>query len=64
MCIRDSIGGVLMGKMKGMNILDSMKVGAVTASFCIEGIGIDGLLKVDKEEFNRRLDWMNSNHTS
>ena len=53
-----------MGKMKGMNILDSMKVGAVTASFCIEGIGIDGLLKVDKEEFNRRLDWMNSNHTS
>ena len=58
------IGGVLMGKMKGMNILDSMKVGAVTASFCIEGIGIDGLLKVDKEEFNRRLDWMNSNHTS
>ena len=58
------IGGILMGKMKGMNILDSMKVGAVTASFCIEGVGVEGLLKINKEEFNRRLDWMNRNHTS
>ena len=37
------IGGILMGKMNGMSILDSMKIGAVTASFCIEGIGANGL---------------------
>ena len=57
------IGGVLMGKMNGKDMLDSMRVGAVTASFCIEGIGIDGLLKINDEEFSKRLEWMN-NHTS
>ena len=58
------IGGLLMGKMNGMSILDSMKIGAVTASFCIEGIGADGLLKITSDEFDKRLDWMHSNHTS
>ena len=58
------IGGILMGKMNGKNIFESMKFGAVTASFCIEGIGIDGLLKINDEEFTRRLEWMNTNHTS
>ena len=58
------IGGLLMGKMNGMSILDSMKIGAVTASFCIEGIGVDGLLKITSDEFDKRLDWMHSNHTS
>ena len=52
-----------MGKMNGKNILDSMKVGAVTASFCIEGIGMDGLLKINDVEFLKRLKWMND-HTS
>ena len=46
------------------NIFESMKVGAVTASFCIEGIAIDGLLKINDKEFTRRLEWMNTNHTS
>ena len=58
------IGGILMGKMNGMSILDSMKIGAVTASFCIEGIGANGLLKITPDEFDKRLDWMHSNHTS
>ncbi len=58
------IGGLLMGKMNGMSILDSMKMGAVTASFCIEGIGVDGLLKITSDEFDKRLDWMHRNHTS
>ena len=58
------IGGILMGKMNGMSILDSMKIGAVTASFCIEGIGANGLLKITTDEFDKRLDWMHSNHTS
>ena len=58
------IGGLLMGKMNSMSILDSMKIGAVTASFCIEGIGVDGLLKITSDEFDKRLDWMHSNHTS
>ena len=57
------IGGVLMGKMNGKDMLDSMRVGAVTASFCIEGIGIDGLLKINDTEFLKRLEWI-SNHTS
>ena len=57
------IGGVLMGKMNGKDMLDSMRVGAVTASFCIEGIGIDGLLKINDAEFSKRLEWI-SNHTS
>ena len=58
------IGGLLMGKMNSMSILDSMKIGAVTASFCIEGIGVNGLLKITSDEFDKRLDWMHSNHTS
>ena len=58
------IGGILMGKMNEKNIFESMKVGAVTASFCIEGIGVDGLLKINDQEFTRRLEWMNINHTS
>ena len=58
------IGGLLMGKMNDMSILDSMKVGAVTASFCIEGIGVDGLLKINTDEFDKRLRWMHNNHTS
>ena len=58
------IGGLLMGKMNGKNIIESMKIGAVTASFCIEGVGIDGLLKINDIEFLKRLQWMNSHHTS
>jgi hypothetical protein len=50
--------------MNDMSILDSMKVGAVTASFCIEGIGVDGLLKINTDEFDKRLQWMHNNHTS
>ncbi len=57
------LGGILMGKLKGMNIFDAMKVGSVMASFCIEGIGVEGLLNVSKGEFESRLQWMNSNHT-
>ena len=58
------LGGILMAKMNGKNIFDAMKVGAVTASFCIEGIGIDGLLKINDTEFLKRLEWMHDNHTS
>jgi sugar/nucleoside kinase (ribokinase family) len=58
------IGGILMGKMNGMNMIDSMRMGAVTASFCIEGVGIEGLLKINDTEFQERLAWMNANHTS
>jgi sugar/nucleoside kinase (ribokinase family) len=57
------IGGILMGKMNGMNMIDSMRMGAVTASFCIEGVGIEGLLKINDTEFQERLAWMNANHT-
>ena len=53
-----------MGKMNSMSILDSMKIGAVTASFCIEVIGVDCLLKITSDDFDKRLDWMHSNHTS
>lgn len=58
------LGGILMGKIQGMNIFDAMKVGAVMASFCIEGVGTKGLLDVSKDTFSQRLDWMNSNHIS
>jgi hypothetical protein len=34
------------------------------ASFCIEGISVEGLLNISKKEFEDRLNWMNSNHTS
>ena len=58
------LGGVLMGMVKGMHIFDAMKIGAVKASFCIEGIGVDGLLNVSKKEFQNRVDWMHKNHTA
>jgi len=58
------IGGILMGKMNKMNIFESMKIGAVTASFCIEGVGVDGLCSMEELEFKKRLNWMHQNHTS
>ena len=58
------IGGILMGIMQGLDILESMKHGAVTASFCIEGVGVNGLLDFSQKEFDNRLQWMHSNHTS
>ena len=58
------IGGILMGIMQGLDIFESMKYGAVTASFCIEGVGVNGLLDFSQKEFDNRLQWMHSNHTS
>lgn len=58
------IGGILRGKMNGLNIFESMKIGAVTASFCIEGVGVDGLCAMEELEFKKRLIWMHQNHTS
>ena len=55
---------ILMGMMQGLDIFESMKYGAVTASFCIEGVGVKGLLKMNDLEFENRLVWMNANHTS
>jgi len=58
------IGGILMGMMQGLDIFESMKYGAVTASFCIEGVGVNGLIDFSQTEFDNRLQWMHSNHTS
>ena len=58
------IGGILRGKMNGLNIFESMKIGAVTASFCIQGVGVDGLCEMEELEFKKRLIWMHQNHTS
>jgi len=58
------IGGILMGMMQGLDIFESMKHGAVTASFCIEGIGVNGLNDISQTEFDNRLNWMHLNHTS
>ena len=58
------IGGILMGMMQGLDIFESMKYGAVTASFCIEGIGVNGLNNFSQTEFDNRLHWMHINHTS
>ena len=58
------IGGILMGIMQGLDIFESMKYGAVTASFCIEGVGVNGLIDFSQTEFDNRLQWMHSNHTS
>tara|TARA_Y100000748_G_scaffold260923_1_gene228844 strand:- start:243 stop:1148 length:906 start_codon:yes stop_codon:yes gene_type:complete len=58
------IGGVLMGLMHGLDIFESMKYGAITASFCIEGVGVNGLIDFSQKVFDHRLKWMHSNHTS
>ena len=58
------IGGVLLGMSRGMNIFESMKMGAVMASFCIEGIGTEGLANIDEEDIALRKEWMDKNHTS
>ena len=58
------IGGILMGMMQGLDIFESMKYGAVTASFCIEGISVNGLKDFSQTEFDNRLNWMHINHTS
>ena len=58
------LGGILMGKVQGMHIFDAMKVGAVMASFCIEDVGVKGLLNISNEAFQERLKWMQVNHTA
>jgi sugar/nucleoside kinase (ribokinase family) len=58
------LGGILMGKVQGMHIFDAMKVGAVMASFCIEDVGVKGLLNISNEAFQERLKWMQENHTA
>ena len=51
------IAGLLStkGKISFEEIKEAMLYGTLTASFCVEGFGVEGLRKLDIETFNRRL---------
>ena len=56
-------GGILSSKMAGKNMEESMIAGAAMASFCIENIAHEGIVKVSHEEYTFRRDWIQSSLT-
>jgi sugar/nucleoside kinase (ribokinase family) len=55
-------GGFMAGFHETGDTRTAALYGAVSASFCVEGNGIDGLANVTRAEAQRRLDWLR-NHT-
>jgi sugar/nucleoside kinase (ribokinase family) len=48
-------GGVLAGFTKDGNPIEALLAGAVSASFCVEGLGLAGLVAATQEKANNRL---------
>ena len=51
-------GGILSSKMAGKNMEESMIAGATMASFCIENIAHEGIVKVSDSEYQLRKEWI------
>jgi sugar/nucleoside kinase (ribokinase family) len=56
-------GGILSSKMAGKNMEESMIAGATMASFCIENISHEGIVKVSDSEYKLRKEWIQSSLT-
>jgi sugar/nucleoside kinase (ribokinase family) len=56
-------GGILSSKMAGKNMEESMIAGATMASFCIESIAHEGIVKVSDSEYKLRKEWIQSSLT-
>ena len=56
-------GGILSSKMAGKNMEESMIAGATMASFCIENIAHEGIVKVSDSEYQLRKEWIQSSLT-
>ena len=56
-------GGILSSKMAGKNMKESMIAGATMASFCIESIAHEGIVKVSDSEYKLRKEWIQSSLT-
>ena len=56
-------GGILSSKIAGKNIEESMIAGAAMASFCIESIAHEGIVKVSDSEYKLRKEWIQSSLT-
>ena len=58
----DSFAGGIAGFLATVNevgykeIKEAMLYGTMTASFCVEDFGIEGLRKLDKQTLNKRLE--------
>jgi sugar/nucleoside kinase (ribokinase family) len=48
-------GGVLAGFTQNDNVVDALVCGVVSASFCVEGLGLEGLVAATKEEAHLRV---------
>lgn len=49
-------GGLLAGFMQTQNAAHALLCGVVSASFCVEGLGLEGLLAATEERASSRLD--------
>ena len=56
-------GGILSSKIAGKNMEESMIAGAAMASFCIESIAHEGIVKVSDSEYKLRKEWIQSSLT-
>ena len=56
-------GGILSSKIAGKNMEESMVAGATMASFCIENIAHEGIVKVSDSEYKLRKEWIQSSLT-
>ena len=56
-------GGILSSKIAGKNMEESMVAGATMASFCIENIAHEGIVKVSDPEYKLRKEWIQSSLT-
>ena len=56
-------GGILSSKIAGKNMEESMIAGATMASFCIENISHEGIVKVSDSEYKLRKEWIQSSLT-
>ena len=51
-------GGVLAGLVESRGIVPAAVCGAVSASFVVEDFGLDGALRADAAERDRRFRWV------
>jgi len=54
-------GGVMAAISRGLPIKEALIWGTATASFCIEGFGLEGFKKMNNTSLKKRVDYLNNN---
>ncbi|MEE9168041.1 MAG: PfkB family carbohydrate kinase [Candidatus Neomarinimicrobiota bacterium] len=52
----DSFAGGFVGDLaRGESIVEALMAGSAVASFCVEGFGVEGLIKIEEDELTHRI---------